>query len=72
LIDSFQYIIQKNKLQGVIGIQYKGELVGQYDIFNKRDPIDTIHYYKKIGNKINHASFEYYTMDSAVHFIYFL
>jgi len=71
LIDSFKYIIQKNKLQGVIGIQYKGELVGQYDIFNKRDPIDTIQYYKKIGNKITHASFEYYTMDSAVHFIYF-
>lgn len=71
LVASFKQIIQKNNLDKVIGIQYKGELIGDYDIWNKRDPINTIEYYKKIGNPIDIPSFEYYTMESAVQFIYF-
>lgn len=71
LVSSFKQIIQKNNLDKVIGIQYKGELIGDYDIWNKRDPINTIDYYKKIGNPIDIPSFEYYTMESAVQFIYF-
>lgn len=71
LVSSFKQIIQKNNLDKVIGIQYKGELIGDYDIWNKRDPINTIEYYKKIGNPIDIPSFEYYTMESAVQFIYF-
>jgi hypothetical protein len=71
LVYSFKHIIKKNGLTNSIGIQYNGELVGDYDIYNKRDPIDTIEYYKKIGNKINLSSFEYYTMESVIQFIYF-
>ena len=71
LVASFKQIIQKNNVHKVIGIQYKGELIGDYDIWNKRDPINTIDYYKKIGNPIDVCSFEYYTMESAVQFIYF-
>ena len=71
LVSSFKKIIEKNNVNNVIGIQYKGELIGDYDIWNKRDPINTIEYYKKIGNPIDIPSFEYYTMESAVQFIYF-
>ena len=71
LVSSFKKIIEKNNVNNVIGIQYKGELIGDYDIWNKRDPINTIDYYKKIGNPIDIPSFEYYTMESAVQFIYF-
>lgn len=71
LVHSFKHIIKKNGVTKSIGIQYNGELVGHYDIYNKRDPIDTIEYYKKIGNKINLSSFEYYTMESVIQFIYF-
>lgn len=72
LVSSFKHIIKKNNTNKVIGIQYKGELIGDYDIWNKRDPIDTIKYYKKIGNPIlSQSSFEYYTMESAIQFIYF-
>ena len=70
LVDTFQKIIQKNKTTA-IGIQYSGELIGDYDIWNKRDALDTIEYYKKIGNPIGNSAFEYYTMNSAVQFIYF-
>jgi len=70
LTGSFQTIVAKNKTTA-IGIEYSGELVGNYDIWNKRDALDTIDYYKKIGNPIRTTAFEYYTMNSAVQFIYF-
>jgi len=70
LAKSFQNIIQKKQMKA-IGIEYNGELVGDYAIWNKRDAIDTIEYYKKIGNPIFTSHFEYYTMNSAVQFIYF-
>jgi len=72
LAQTFKNIIQKNNANKSIGIQYTGEIIGNYDIYNKRDPIDTIDYYKKIGNNILvNNNFEYYTMISAVQFIYF-
>ena len=72
LAQTFKKIIQKNNVNKSIGIQYTGEIIGNYDIYNKRDPIDTIDYYKKIGNNILvNNNFEYYTMISAVQFIYF-
>jgi dTDP-D-glucose 4,6-dehydratase len=45
LAQTFKKIIQKNNVNKSIGIQYTGEIIGNYDIYNKRDPIDTIDYY---------------------------
>ena len=62
-----------NILPSSIGILYEGELVGKYGIPNKRDIIDTIKYYKKIRNNyIPNETFDYYTMESCINFIYFL
>jgi hypothetical protein len=71
LTKSFERIINNHHLKGTIGIEYVGELIGDYSIWNKRDAIETIEYYKKIGNPITINEFEYYTMESATQFIYF-
>jgi len=72
LVSSFNYIITKHQLDVTIGIKLVGELIGDYGISHKRDPIDTIEYYKKIGNNVYmNPSFEYYTMESVIQFIYF-
>jgi hypothetical protein len=59
-------------LPSSVGIIYEGELVGDYGIPNIRDPINTIQYYKDIGNNIfMNKTFTYYDMTSVVNFIYF-
>lgn len=68
----FQSILKEKNIKESIGIQYSGELIGDYGIWNKRDAIETIHYYNKIGNHVSiPTQFDYYTMESATHFIYF-
>lgn len=60
-------------LKYTIGIVYSGELIGNYDIQNKMDIIDTINYYEKIGNNVYiNKKFEYYKMSDAISFLYFL
>ena len=62
-----------SELRNTVGIIYSGELVGNYDIKNKRDIIDTIKYYETIGNNVViNKNFEYYKMKDVVSFIYFL
>jgi hypothetical protein len=72
LTNSYEHIINTHALRGVTGIEYNGELIGDYGIWNKRDILETHEYYKRIGNKIDlNMDFEYYTMESATQFIYF-
>jgi hypothetical protein len=72
MVDTFECIVKKKNIQNVVGIKYIGELVGYYDIFNKRDIIDTIHYYESIGVDFSFNDvYSYYTMESASQFIYF-
>ena len=71
LLTNFKTIC--SELTSSIGIIYEGELVGNYDIINKMDIIDTIKYYDKIGNNVYiNKNFEYYKMKDVVSFIYFL
>lgn len=71
LLTNFKAIC--SELTNSIGIIYQGELVGNYDIINKMDIIDTIKYYDKIGNNVFiNKNFEYYKMKDVVSFIYFL
>lgn len=71
LLTNFKTIC--SELTNSIGIIYDGELVGNYDIINKMDIIDTIKYYDKIGNNVYiNKNFEYYKMKDVVSFIYFL
>ena len=59
-------------LRSSVGIIYEGELVGDYGISNIRDPINTIQYYKDIGNNVfMNKKFTYYEMTSVANFIYF-
>jgi hypothetical protein len=67
-----QFISITSVLPSTIGITCDGELIGNYGIDNIRDPIDTIQYYKDIGNNVfMNKKFHYYDMTSAVNFIYF-
>jgi hypothetical protein len=67
-----QFTSMTESLRSSVGITYDGELVGEYGIPNVRDPIDTIQYYKDIGNNVfMNKDFTYYDMTSAVNFIYF-
>jgi hypothetical protein len=71
MTSTFESILKKKNIKGV-GILYEGEVVGDYGIWNKRDILDTIHYYKSIGNKYSfYDHYTYYTMESAAQFIYF-
>lgn len=68
----FTHYIEKINFKNITGICYEAELIGNYDIFNKLDKIDTLLYYKKIGNNIHiDLNFHYYTMNSCASFIYF-
>ena len=68
----FECLIKKKQMKHMIGIIYDGEIIGDYDIFNKRDKIKTIDYYKEIGNNvILNLDFNYFHMKDAICFIYF-
>ena len=69
----FKQIIDKKKIRDITGILYEGEIIGKYDIWNKRDKIDTNAYYTEIGNThYIDTSFVYHKMESIIQFIFFL
>lgn len=71
LLSNFKNIC--SELKHSIGIIYRGELIGNYDIYHKKDIIETIKYYEKIGNNVYiNKNFEYYNMKDVISFIYFL
>tara|TARA_B110000114_G_C14889508_1_gene316155 strand:- start:156 stop:659 length:504 start_codon:yes stop_codon:yes gene_type:complete len=72
LSNDLNCLIEKKKMNSMVGILYKGEIIGNYNIFNKRDKIETIKYYKEIQNNtyIN-LDFNYFHMKDAICFIYF-
>jgi|TARA_B110000261_G_C12932834_1_gene297236 hypothetical protein len=66
-----QFISITSVLRASVCITCEGELIGNYGIENLKDPIDTIQYYKDIGNNVYmNRNFNYYDMTSAVNFIY--
>ena len=68
----FLNYVKKIDFKNITGICYDAELIGNYGVLNKRDKIDTLLYYKKIGNNVSiDLNFYYYSMNSCASFIYF-
>ena len=68
----FLNYVKRINLKNITGICYDAELIGNYGVLNKRDKIDTLLYYKQIGNNVPiDLNFYYYTMNSCASFIYF-
>jgi len=69
----FNCLIKKKEIQNIIGIIYDGEIIGDFDIYNKRDKIETLEYYKNIKNNIFiENNFKYFNMSDVSSFLYFL